>query len=98
MSNVQCPMSDVQCGKLRPLDIGHSKRRGADLSEGHEHIDLRELAREAMLERGLEPDFPPEALREVAGMAEPATLTTVVDASIRDMRNLAWASIDNDDS
>jgi len=55
---------------------------------------LAAIARQAMLERGLEPDFPPAAQREAAAMSRPA------DASgdVRDLRDRLWVSIDNDDS
>ncbi len=56
---------------------------------------LRNIARRAMLERGLLPEFSPEALAELAGIRGPATMD---DARIRDRRDLLWASIDNDDS
>jgi exoribonuclease-2 len=46
-----------------------------------------------MMDRGLEPDFPSDAIRQVAAVSGPA-----VDASARDLRQLLWASIDNDDS
>ena len=56
---------------------------------------LRGIARRAMLERGLLPDFSPAVLAETnamaPGVAEPG-------ASVRDLRGLLWASIDNDDS
>ncbi len=56
---------------------------------------LGRIARRVMLERGLLPDFSAEALAELAAMQGPAT----ADADhIRDLRNLPWASIDNDDS
>jgi exoribonuclease-2 len=48
-----------------------------------------------MLERGLAPDFPPEALAELDAIQGPAART---DESTRDLRNLLWCSIDNDDS
>jgi len=48
-----------------------------------------------MLEKGLVPDFPPPVLAELDGIHEPATGT---DGSTRDLRNLLWCSIDNDDS
>ena len=57
--------------------------------------DLAEIARQAMREHGLEPDIPPEVLREVAAIAGPAQDD---DPSIRDLRDLPWASIDDDDS
>lgn len=57
---------------------------------------LRRLARAAMLERGLLPDFSAAAGRETSafkGAAEPPA-----GGEIRDLRHLLWASIDNDDS
>jgi VacB/RNase II family 3'-5' exoribonuclease len=56
---------------------------------------LRGIARRAMLERGLLPDFTTEALTELDGIKGPAMQT---DSSTRDLRHLAWCSIDNDDS
>ena len=55
---------------------------------------LAAIAHRAMIERGLEPEFPPAAQREAAAMSRPA------DASgdVRDMRDRLWVSIDNDDS
>jgi hypothetical protein len=48
---------------------------------------LAELAREAMVERGLLPDFSHEIMQEVARLEEK---TTDDGASIRDMRKLLW--------
>ncbi len=48
-----------------------------------------------MLERGLAPDFPPQAIAELDGINAPAMRT---EESTRDLRNLLWCSIDNDDS
>jgi VacB/RNase II family 3'-5' exoribonuclease len=56
---------------------------------------LRDIAHRVMLERGLVPDFPPEALAELDGIRGPATRT---DEATRDLRGLLWCSIDNDDS
>jgi len=56
---------------------------------------LQSIARRVMLERGLLPDFPPEALAELEGIHGPATRT---EEATRDLRNLSWCSIDNDDS
>jgi exoribonuclease-2 len=56
---------------------------------------LRRIARRAMLERGLSPDFPPEALAELDRISGPATRT---EETTRDLRNLLWCSMDNDDS
>jgi exoribonuclease-2 len=47
-----------------------------------------------MIERNLEPDFPPAALQELAAIGRPAGATD----GMRDMRDQLWASIDNDDS
>jgi len=56
---------------------------------------LQNIAHRAMLEGGLAPDFPPRALAELANIHGLATMTS---GSIRDLRNLPWCSIDNDDS
>ncbi len=48
-----------------------------------------------MMERGFSPDFSPQALAELDGIHGPATRA---DESTRDLRNLLWCSIDNDDS
>lgn len=47
-----------------------------------------------MLERKLEPDVPAAALQELRGIHGPAS----AGAEVRDLRELLWASIDNDDS
>jgi exoribonuclease-2 len=47
-----------------------------------------------MIERGLEPEFPPAALQEVAAIAGPANPTD----DVRDLRARLWSSIGNDDS
>ena len=56
---------------------------------------LQRIAHRAMLERGLVPDFPVQALAELDGIHGPATRA---EESTRDLRNLLWCSIDNDDS
>ena len=56
---------------------------------------LQSLARRAMVERGLLPDFPPQALAELDRIQGPAMQTT---EAVRDLRGLLWCSIDNDDS
>ena len=57
--------------------------------------DLRDIARRAMRERGLLPDFSPEARRQAAAVVPPRVEAT---GGIADQRDLLWASIDNDDS
>src|SRR6476620_9576617 len=56
---------------------------------------LRSIARRAMLDRGLLPDFSPAVLAETDAIA---TAASDGGPSIRDLRRLLWASIDNDDS
>jgi exoribonuclease II len=56
---------------------------------------LRAIAHRVMNERGLEPDFPADAMRQVNDIQGPARET---DHSIPDLRSLLWCSIDNDDS
>jgi exoribonuclease-2 len=56
--------------------------------------NLSTIARRAMIERGMEPDFSPAVQREVASLRGPAEAS----AGVRDLRQLLWASIDNDDS
>ena len=54
---------------------------------------LAEIARQAMIDRGLEPDFPPAALKQLASIDGPAK-----ENGLRDLRDLPWCSIDNDES
>ena len=53
---------------------------------------LESVARKAMQQYGLEPDFPAAALAEAS-----AARATAPDG-VRDLRNLPWSSIDNDES
>ena len=48
-----------------------------------------------MFQRGLLPDFSAEALVELGKIQTPATINS---EKVRDLRDLLWASIDNDDS
>ncbi len=56
---------------------------------------LQRIADHAMLEAGLLPDFSPAVQREVAGFAGPASAPA---DGIRDLSQMLWCSIDNDDS
>ena len=56
---------------------------------------LQRIARRAMMERGLLPDFSVEAITELNGIHG---AVTNAEESTRDLRNLVWCSIDNDDS
>jgi exoribonuclease-2 len=62
---------------------------------------LQSIAHRAMLERGLLPDFSTAVLAELDGIQAPAMKKGAPDGTqhpVRDMRDLLWASIDNDDS
>jgi exoribonuclease II len=56
---------------------------------------LQDVARQAMIDKGLAPDFSPEAEKQAEAVTGPAQDS---DGSIKDLRNLLWCSIDNDDS
>ena len=59
-------------------------------------IDLFAAAREEMIREGFEPDFPPEAVRQLDALKHaPAP---AINADIHDLRSLLWSSIDNDTS
>ncbi|HMK61889.1 MAG TPA: RNB domain-containing ribonuclease [Dissulfurispiraceae bacterium] len=62
--------------------------------KSHRNI-LQQIARLAMLERGLLPDFSTDVISELTAMKSPAIIE---NDGIRDLKNLLWASIDNDDS
>ena len=62
---------------------------------------LQSIAQRAMIERGLLPDFSAKALAELGRIQASATMNgePVRDPfGTRDLRDLVWASIDNDDS
>ena len=56
--------------------------------------NLTTIARKAMIEHGLQPDFSPEAQRQ----AESSSHARPKTPAIRDLRALLWSSIDNDDT
>lgn len=58
-------------------------------------VILQNIAHRAMLERGLLPEFSAAALAELDRIHAPADVN---DGSVRDLTDLLWASIDNDDS
>jgi VacB/RNase II family 3'-5' exoribonuclease len=72
------------------------------MTDNHVHSDscnhsslLKDIAHQAMIDRGLQPDFPAEAQKQADSISGAANDT---DASIKDLRDLIWCSIDNDDS
>ena len=56
--------------------------------------DLRDVARQTMIDAGFSPDFTPEMSAELHNIGKSAD----TGAPLRDMRNLLWSSIDNDDT
>ena len=83
---------------MRPTGIAQ-----ADASSQHNPVPpgkstdratLAAIARQAMIERGLEPDFPLAAQQELAAIAGPAKATE----NVRDLRDRLLVSIDNDNS
>jgi VacB/RNase II family 3'-5' exoribonuclease len=68
-----------------------------NVNNKHHRSILQGIAHRAMLERGLLPDFSAEAIAELGRLQIP-TATANGPHGIRDLRNLPWASIDNDDS
>ena len=70
----------------------HDARRKADRPTTPA---LAAIAHQAMLQRGLQPDFSPAVHSQLARIDGPASKS---GADIRDLRALLWCSIDNDDS
>jgi exoribonuclease-2 len=57
--------------------------------------DLSDIARRALLQRNLWPEFSPAALAEANRIANTPLRP---EPALRDLRGLSWCSIDNDDS
>jgi VacB/RNase II family 3'-5' exoribonuclease len=66
-----------------------------DANDRHDRQTLQDIARRVMLERGLLPDFSAAVLAELDKIQAPAN---AAPQSLRDLRELLWCSIDNDDS
>jgi VacB/RNase II family 3'-5' exoribonuclease len=66
-----------------------------DTNDAHHRARLQKIARRAMLERNMLPDFSPQTLAELDTIREPAPNP---GGPVRDLRHLLWCSIDNDDS
>jgi VacB/RNase II family 3'-5' exoribonuclease len=65
------------------------------MNRKHEEL-LNEIAHDAMIDKGLKPSFDADVKKQLAEIRGPADGDDGPD--IRDMRDLAWCSIDNDDS
>lgn len=59
-------------------------------------FDLFAAARQEMIDEGFQPDFPPEAGRQLDAIK--MRTAPSMDAGLRDLRSLLWSSIDNDSS
>lgn len=66
-----------------------------DMNRKHEHL-LDEIAHQAMLDQGLQPKFGRPVLRQLETIPAPARGGE--EEGVRDLRDLLWCSIDNDDS
>ena len=62
----------------------------------HNEFDLSAAARQEMIDEGFQPDFSPEAARQLETLRTQAAPR--IDADVRDLRSLLWSSIDNDTS
>src|SRR5262249_39439897 len=72
-----------------------ARLRAVSAGRGTHRSDLKEIARRAMTERGLWPDFSRDALAELDRLHDPAPASR---SGLPDLRKLPWVSIDNDDS
>jgi exoribonuclease-2 len=66
-----------------------------DTNEGQHRSILQKIARRAMLERDMLPEFSSQALAELHEITKPEQKAP---GTSRDLRDLLWCSIDNDDS
>jgi len=65
------------------------------MSNSADRIILQNIARKAMISRGLNPDFPEAEISELDKITVPASCNS---ETAKDMRDLLWCSIDNADS
>src|SRR5690349_11866831 len=88
--------SGVESGVIAAAPESTSARMSAmDRSAASSRDLLRSIAHRAMAERGLLPDFAPAVVAETGAIRQAATDPS---PAIRDLRDLLWCSIDNDDS
>jgi VacB/RNase II family 3'-5' exoribonuclease len=64
-------------------------------TDGQPRAILQRIAWQAMVDRGLLPDFSAEVLTELGKIQNAASMN---GGQVGDLRHLSWASIDNDDS
>ncbi len=66
-----------------------------DKNKKQDRFILEKIAHRVMTENELLPVFSPKALSQLDSIVEPASLEVKL---VRDLRNILWSSIDNDDS
>jgi exoribonuclease-2 len=71
------------------------RRYHALMPQDSSFSELKAIAHRAMLENGLDPDFSPQVIDQVRRISSAAAVGA---AQVRDLRQLLWCSIDNDDS
>jgi VacB/RNase II family 3'-5' exoribonuclease len=62
----------------------------------HNGFDLFAAARQEMIDRGFQPDFPPDATRQLEALK--TWPPSGVGSGVTDLRSMLWSSIDNDTS
>lgn len=67
----------------------------SETKEEQDRFRLQKIARQAMKDRGLRPDFSVQAIDQLNGMN---STISKIEESILDLTNLLWCSIDNEDS
>jgi VacB/RNase II family 3'-5' exoribonuclease len=83
---------------MAALKHNHRFTKGVTMTNSNDtqhRFILQKIARQAMIDRGLWPEFSPNALAELDGIHGPAIQA---GGAMRDLRTLPWCSIDNDDS
>jgi len=78
------------------MNTNSSSNSNPKTTDTQNRITLQNIARRVMLTRGLLPEFSSQAVSELATIQAPAKVNLASKA--RDLRDLLWASIDNDDS
>jgi ribonuclease R len=95
-------VSEMADGLRGRRHTGSSRKRRPMRASGQSHrVILRRIAHDVMLERGFLPEFSAAALAELGklqALAATEAASAVSAPGVLDLRNLSWASIDNDDS
>ena len=81
------------------MSRNHHANGGTQHDDGHRrhdgnHFDLMAAARRILEAQGFEPDIDDAGRQQLASLTQPAR----TDSGVRDLRDLAWSSIDNTES